>query len=360
MAYRAYWLALPALVILATFVFLPLASVIRYASWDWSGISDPEFIGWGNIKRMLGDLESWQLFVKTGLSELKFEHVKNLLSSTELWHSLITLNFGHFRNLLIESGLWRAIKTTFEYLPGDPEFWRAFKATLFFALITIPAFLWLSRSIAVAIDGLKFERFIKALLFMPNLITVGGAAIAWYLLYEPDYGFLVEFSRYFTNYLPCEWKSLSLPCYGLALPWRDAPWAGIVYVVLFTLWQIVGYGVLVTSAALKGIPEGSKEAARVDGATERQVRRYIVEPLLRPTLVFLIVIATVFSLQSYTAVFLLTKGAPFGSTRVLGYYLYETSFEYFQLGYGAALTLIIMLLTLVVASLQAWFLSRKF
>ncbi len=257
MSYRAYWLALPALIILATFVFLPLASVIRYASWDWSGVSDPDFVGWGNVKRML----------------------------------------------------------------ADPELWRSLKATLFFALITIPVFLWLSRSIAIAIEGVRLERFIKALLFMPNLITVGGSAIAWYLLYEPDYGFLaefsryfyftydlnlpceIEFSRYFTKYLPFEWKSLSLPCNGLVLPWRDAAWAGIVYVVLFTLWQIVGYGVLVTSAALKGIPEGSKEAARVDGATERQIKRYIVEPLLRPTLVFLIVIATVFSLQSYTAVF---------------------------------------------------------
>ena len=296
MSYRAYWLALPALLILTAFVFLPLLSIIRYAAWDWSGFAEPKFIGWGNVKRML----------------------------------------------------------------IDPELWRSLKATLFFALITIPAFLWLSRSIAVAIEGIKFERFIKALLFMPNLITVGGSAIAWYLLYEPDYGFLVEFSRYLTYSLPCEWKSLSLPCNGLALPWRDAPWAGIIYVVLFTLWQIVGYGVLVTSAALKGIPKSVKEAARVDGATETQVRRHIVSPLLRPTLIFLVVIATVFSLQSYTAVFLLTKGAPFGSTRVLGYYLYETSFEYFQLGYGAALTLMIMLLTLAIAGLQAWLLSRRF
>ncbi len=338
MSYRTYWLALPALLILAAFVFLPLLSIIRYAVWDWSGFAEPKFIGLGNVERMLGDLASWQSFVKLVLSELKF------------WH---------FKYLIVDPEFWRSLKATFEHLPGDPEFWRSLRATLFFALITIPAFLWLSRSIAVAIEGIKFERFIKALLFMPNLITVGGSAIAWYLLYEPDYGFLVEFSRYFTYNLPCEWKSLSLPCDGLSLPWRDASWAGIVYVVLFTLWQIVGYGVLVTSAALKGIPESVKEAARVDGATETQVRRHIVSPLLRPTLVFLIVIATVFSLQSYTAVFLLTKGTPFGSTRVLGYYLYETSFEYFQLGYGAALTLMIMLLTLAVAGLQAWLLGRR-
>lgn len=289
-----HWLALPALLLLASFVFLPLVSVIRYAS--LSGFVEPEFIGLGNIKRML----------------------------------------------------------------KDPELWRSFKATFFFALLTIPLFLWLSRSIAIAIEGIKLERFVKAFLFMPNLITVGASAIAWYLLYEPDYGFLIEFSRYFTYKLPCEWNNMLLPCEGVALPWKNAPWAGILYVVLFTLWQIVGYGVIVTSAALKGIPENVKEAARVDGATERQVKSYIVEPFLRPTLIFLVIIATVFSLQSYTAVFLLTKGAPFGSTRVLGYYLYEVSFEYFQLGYGAALTLIIMLITIVIASLQAWFLSRKF
>jgi multiple sugar transport system permease protein len=217
---------------------------------------------------------------------------------------------------------------------ADAELGRSLRATLFFALLMLPSFLWLSRTIAVAIDGLRGERFIKALLFLPGLITVGGSAIAWYSLYNPDYGLLYELT-------------------GFALPWNTRPWAGLLYVVLFTLWQSTGYGVLVVSAALKGIPGEVKEAARIDGATEAQVQRLIVNPLLRPTLLFLLVIGTVFAVQSYTAVYLLTRGAPFGSTRVVGYYLYETAFERLQLGYGSALTVLVLALTLLVAALQA-------
>lgn len=267
---RAWWLAVPALLVLGTFVLFPLVSVVRYATWDWSGLSAPTPVGTGNFRRLL----------------------------------------------------------------TDAELRRSLRATFLFALLMLPTFLWLSRTIAVAIDGLRGERFIKALLFLPGLITVGGSAIAWYSLYNPDYGLLLELT-------------------GVSLPWTTEPWAGLLYVVLFALWQSTGYGVLVVSAALKGVPVQVKEAARIDGASDAQVQRLIVNPLLRPTLLFLVVIGTVLTIQSYTAVFLLTKGAPFGSTRVIGYYLYETAFERLQLGYGAALTVLVLVLTLIIAALQA-------
>jgi multiple sugar transport system permease protein len=273
---RAWWLALPALLVLVTFLFTPLASVVRYATWDWSGLSAPVQVGAANFRRLL----------------------------------------------------------------RDAELGRSLRTTLLFAVLMLPSFLWLSRTVAVAIEGTRLERPLKALLFLPGLITVGGSAIAWYSLYNPDYGFVLELT-------------------GLALPWTTEPWAGLLYVVLFTLWQSTGYGVLVVSAALKGIPGEVKEAARIDGASEAQVQRFVVSPLLRPTLLFLVVVGTVFAVQSYTAVFLLTRGGPFGSTRVVGYYLYETAFERLQLGYGAALTLLVLGLTLVVAALQAWLLLRR-
>ena len=222
----------------------------------------------------------------------------------------------------------------FRRLFNDPQLLSSLKITLFFALMTLPSFLWLSRSIALAIEGTPPERLIKVLLFMPSLITIAGSSIAWYLLYQPDFGFIYELT-------------------GFALPWSSTPWAALVYVVLFTLWQSVGYGVLVVSAALKGVPESAKEAARIDGATENQIRHFIVSPMLRPTLAFLSIIGGVLSIQSYTAVFLLTKGGPFGSSSVIGYYLYETSFKFFQLGYGATITILVLIITLIVAALQA-------
>ncbi len=252
------------------FSLVPLVSVVRFATWRWSGTAEPVPVGAANLLRALGDQAMWQ--------------------------SLGT--------------------------------------TVLFAALALPAFLTLSLVVALAIEGLRVERFVKALLFAPGLVTVGGSAIAWYLLYNPDFGLMVELT-------------------GLRLPWTTQSGAALVYVVLFTLWQQTGYGVLVVSAALRGIPREVKEAARIDGAHEGEVRRLVVLPLLKPTLTFLTIVGTVLALQSYTAVFLLTRGGPFGSTRVIGYYVYETAFERFQLGYGAALTLFVLLVTLVVALMQA-------
>jgi len=273
---RAYLLALPATLVFVVFSLVPLLSVLRYATWRWSGTTDPVPLGAANLLRLL----------------------------------------------------------------SDDELWAALGTTVSFALLALPAFLTLSVVIALAIEGLRHERAIKALLFAPGLITVGGSAIAWYLLYNPDFGLIPELT-------------------GLVLPWTSQPWAALVYIVLFTLWQQTGYGVLVASAALRGIPREVKEAARVDGAHEGEVRRLIVLPMLAPTILFLTIIGTVFSLQSYTAVYLLTRGGPFGSTRVLGYYLYETAFERYELGYGAAITLFVLVITLVVAYLQARLLARR-
>lgn len=273
---RSFVLALPATLVFVAFSLVPLLAVLRYATWRWSGTTDPVPVGAANLVRLLGD-----------------------------------------------DALWRSLGTT-----------------VAFAALALPAFLVLSVVIALAIEGVRFERAIKALLFAPGLVTVGGSAIAWYLLYNPDFGLVPELT-------------------GLALPWTSQPWAALAYVVLFTLWQQTGYGVLVASASLRGIPLEVKEAARVDGAREGEVRRLIVLPMLRPTLLFLTVVGTVFSLQSYTAVYLLTRGGPFGSTRVLGYFLYETAFERFDLGYGAAITLFVLILTLAIAFVQARLLDRR-
>src|SRR5690625_1501728 len=273
---RAALAAVPALLVLFLFTVLPLLNVVRYAGWRWSGTSEPEPVGSANLVRLFSDAA-----------------------------------------LLQSLGV-----------------------TLLFALITVPLFLLLSVIIAWAIEGQRWERPVKVLLFAPGLVTVGGSAIAWFLLYNPDFGVLTELT-------------------GFRLPYTTNPAAALAFIIMFTLWQQTGYGVLITSAALRGIPAHVREAAWLDGADEAQVRRFVVLLLLRPVLLCLSVVGTVFAIQSYTAVYLLTRGGPFGTTRVIGYYLYETAFERFELGYGAALTLLLLVITLAVALLRAALLSTR-
>ncbi|MBB6099106.1 multiple sugar transport system permease protein [Deinobacterium chartae] len=216
----------------------------------------------------------------------------------------------------------------------DPELGRALLVTLGFAALTLPLYVLLSAFVAMELEGTRLERPIKALLFLPGLITVGASAISWYTLAAPEYGLISQLT-------------------GLNIPWDRSGFAALAVVAAFTLWQHLGYGVLVFSAALKNLPQEVLEAARVDGASEEALRWRIVLPLLRPSLVFLGVVGSLYALQSYTAVFLLTRGGPFGSTRVVGYYLYEVAFERYQLGYGAALSVGVLLLAFAVAAVQA-------
>jgi multiple sugar transport system permease protein len=268
--------SVPALAALTLFGVVPLAAVVRYAGWEWSGTSTPTPIGFGNVARLLRDDTLWASLVTTGT----------------------------------------------------------------FLAFVLPAFLGLSLAVAWAIEGTRFERLVKAIAFAPGIVTASGAAIAWFLLYHPDFGWLYETT-------------------GVALPWTWEPWAATAYVIAFTLWQQTGFGIVIVSAALRGIPRDVKEAARLDGANETTVRFRIVFPMLAPTLGFLSILGTLFVIQSYSAVFLLTRGGPFGSTRVLGYYLFETAFERFDLGYGAALTLFVLVFALSVAALQAAVLARR-
>ena len=272
---NAFWLALPAVASLGLFLLYPFLDVLRFSTWDWSGFSEPIPIG----------LENYQ----------------NILR--------------------------------------DPNFYNSLRITLVFGIMALVPFILLSVLLALALDGQPYERPIKTLLFLPGLVTLGGAAVAWYTLFSPEYGALASL---------------------VPVPrWDQSPFWALVLVMLFTIWRHIGYGVLVVSARLKAIPKTLLEAAAVDGATPVQAFRFITLPLLRPAITFLVVIGTVLTLQGYTAVFLLTRGGPFGGTEVLGYYLYKTGFELGRLGYAAALTVIILLLTLFFALAQARLLREE-
>ncbi len=270
----AWWGVLPSLLGLCVFVLYPLIQVIGISGLAWDGIGSSKYIGLANYTRMF----------------------------------------------------------------SDPDLGRSLLTTLYFAALSIPAYVILAVLIALELEGSRFERPIKALLFLPGLWTVGASAIGWYTLYAEEYGMLA-----------------SVTGGRVQLPWSNQGWAALVLIAMFTIWQNVGYGVLVASAGLKSIPAEAIEAARVDGATENQVRLRVVLPMLRPSISFLTVVGSLYALQSYTAVFLLTRGGPFGSTKVLGYFLYETAFVKFDYGYAAALSIILLVVAFVVAGLQARF-----
>jgi len=198
---------------------------------------------------------------------------------------------------------------------------------LMFALI-------LSRKISGA-------RAYQALYFMPNTLSVVVVGFLWNLLLNPQFGAVNAVLR-------------GVGLDGLARPWLGDPNLALPSIVAVTAWANMGFPILIFLAAILGIPSDLTEAARLDGASELRVVLSIVLPLLWPTLITLIVLNFIASINTFELVFAMqgAEGGPFFATDVLGTLFYRMAFGgaggvYGGLGLGAAAALATLMLVIV-------------
>ena len=118
------------------------------------------------------------------------------------------------------------------------------------------------------------------------------------------------------------------------------------------IWKDLGFSMIIIMAGLKGIPVVYREAAIVDGAKPWQIMRYITLPLLQRVLMFVVVTQTIFSFQNFVPVYVMTKGGPMDSTKVIVYYIYQYGFLFQDMGYASAMSVVTLLVLLVVSMIQ--------
>jgi multiple sugar transport system permease protein len=164
-------------------------------------------------------------------------------------------------------------------------------------------------------------------------------AIAWKWIFDARIGIL--------NYL--------LSWFGIpAVGWLTSPNVAIWSIIIMSVWKVLGYNMVLLLVGLKNIPASLYEAAAIDGAFGWRLFRRITLPLLRPILLFVIVVSTINAYNVFTQVYVMTQGsqaAPGAQLRVLVTDIYQNGFQFFKMGYASAeavvLTLIILALTLV-------------
>lgn len=146
-------------------------------------------------------------------------------------------------------------------------------------------------------------------------------------------------------------QAIGLP----AVDWQsNGAWA-LTSIILVTLWQRVGFDMLIYLAGLQGVDAGVQEAARVDGASGWQSFRYITLPLLGPSTFFLLIMNLIYSFQVFDTVWAMTRGGPGYSTTTIVSYAYRLAFDESGpslLGYGAAVGVAIYLITLAITAVQ--------
>jgi multiple sugar transport system permease protein len=226
----------------------------------------------------------------------------------------------------------------------DRYFWLALRATLSFVVLAVPATLVLSLVLALGLHAMTSGRdAVRAVLFLPGMFNVAVAAILWQWFYNGEFGLF--------NHLLRE--------LGLGrVPWLSSRWLAMPSVVLMTLWWTIGGATVVLLAGLQQIPPQLWEAASIDGATRWQSFRHVTLPMLRPVLLFVTVMNTIGAFQVFGQPFLLTRGGPELATRGVVQYVYETAFNNYRLGYGAAMSWLLFVV-IGVFSLAQYALLRR-
>lgn len=231
----------------------------------------------------------------------------------------------------------------YQKLLSDPLFWTAMKNTFRYALGAIPGVVILSLGLALLVNSkLRGVVFFRTLYYMPVVTPVSVAAVIWLWIY--DYRGLLNGVLQFFGVAPTNWL--------------QGPSTAMPAVIVMGIWLAVGTNMIIYLAALKGIPRGYYEVASIDGATPWQQFRYITLPLLSPTTLFVVTTVTMGALRVYAEVNIMTQGGPVDSTTVIVYYIFEKAFTSLQMGYAAAMSIVLFLVTMVLTWINWRFLGR--
>ena len=227
----------------------------------------------------------------------------------------------------------------------DGEFVRAAGNTALYVVIVVPITMALGLFFAALLaQPFRGRGVYRALLFVPYIAPVVGSALIFSFILSPLGGVVNGVVT-----------ALGAPPIGFL---TSEPWA-LLSVIVFSIWQGVGYTMIIYSAALTNIPASYMEAATLDGAGP--VRRFfrISLPLVAPTTGFLAITGVIGALQVFTQVYVLTQGGPINSSETILYYIYNQGFVFFHGGSASAAAVLLLIVGILVAVVQLRVINRR-
>ncbi len=252
-----------------------------------------------------------------------------------------------FQTFWISLHRWEIMGTNIQYiglknferlLTVDTQFQQAFGQTIIFVALTIPI-IFVGLLFALMLNRpVKGIGIFRTLFYLPNIMAVTVIGLIWARVFaSSDRGLL---------------NAIINNLGGASIPFLDQGDLATLVVAFTTLWWTVGFSMLIFLAGLQDIPQSLYDAAKVDGANRFQQFRYITVPGLRRPFAFLSVLQVIASFQIFGQVDVMTEGGPAGNTRTIVYNIWEVSFQYFQVGYGAAMAVIMFAVLLVISIMQ--------
>ncbi len=226
----------------------------------------------------------------------------------------------------------------YAFMLEDDIFWRALFNNLWFAAGTIPLAIALAMLMALIVNAwLPARALVRMAFFTPTVLPMIAVANIWLFFYTPGIGLLDQLLGL-----------VGLPGHN----WLGDPDTVMWCLIVMMVWKEAGFFMIFYLAALQSLPPELKEAAELEGASRWYYFRRVIFPLLMPTTLFVLINALINAFKIVDHLFIMTKGGPDNASMLLLYYIYETAFSYFDASYGAALTVVLLLLLIGLAIAQ--------
>lgn len=229
---------------------------------------------------------------------------------------------------------------------ADPFFWSALKNTLTYLAVVVPFLvvvpIFLALLVNKALPGLAFFR---AAIYLPVITSLVVSGLVWKWVYE-EKGLLNHFL-------------LATGITDTPVAFLTDPGNALFSVMAVTAWSGLGYYMVIYLAGLQSIPRHLYEVAEVEGVSRWQQTLHITIPLLKPQIALVAVMSSIGAMKVFEEVYVMTQGGPLDSTKTLVFYLYESAFVDFEMGYAAAIGVVLFAITLVLSLVNLRLLRSK-
>ena len=232
----------------------------------------------------------------------------------------------------------------FANLFSNETFWASLRNTIIFTVVIVPVQSAIALAIAVLVNTkTRGTTFFRTVYFLPVVTSIVVVSMLWMFMYQKD-GLINQ----------------TLARVGIQGPdWLADPQWALFAIIILSIWQAMGFHMIIWLSGLQTIPGELYEAASLDGATRWQQFVNVTWPGLRPTAVFILITITIAAFGLFSQVNIMTQGGPLNSTTTLVYMAVRTGFEQQQTGYAAAISLVFFVLVLIVTLIQTYLTRDK-
>lgn len=330
---------LPALILILVFSVAPTLLAFGLSLFNARLVSPnaPDFVGLDNFWRLLS-LEFRTVLplhdqsghlVRDATGALQFPAARDIQHGVDPLHLKLELS-----SWLTDGG-----RQKIYILAGDPLFWKSLANTLVFVIVVVPVQAGIALLLALFVNIKRIgANFFRTIIFIPVVTSMIVISILWLFMYQKDGLINNIISAINPTYVPVDWLG--------------NPKTALFAIIVMSIWQAVGFHMIIWLSGLQTIAAELYEAATIDGANPFQRFAHVTWPSLRNTRIFILITITIAAFGLFAQVNVMTKGGPLDSTTTLVYQAFLAAYGRQQMGYGSAIAVVFFGIVLIVSLVQ--------